>query len=267
MSAQSHSRLARAWDDLRGGIDRRELWLFLGWRDVRSHYRRTVIGPLWLTLSMGMMVLGLGILYSEIFQVDVATYLPNLAVGLIGWGLINGLVVGACDVLTANGPALRQVRLPLSVHLYQFVWGQLLTFAHNFVIYIAIVFVFAIWPSWKTLLFFPAIGLVLLNGVFVSMILGPLCARYRDVPLIISSVMQIAFFMTPIIWSAERMPKRALLLDANPFYHFIEIVRDPLLGRAASLENWTVAILLTGIVGIVAVAFFARYRARVVYWS
>lgn len=267
MSAVTESNLKRAFADIIQGIERRELWLYLGWRDVKSHYNRSVIGPFWLTLSMGMMVAGLGVLYSQIFSIAVEDYLPNLAIGLIVWGLINGIVTGGCHIYNAAGPALRQLRMPLSIFVYQFVWGQLLTFAHNFIIYLIIIGVFGINPGWNVLLFIPAIVLVVLNGVLISFILGPLCARFRDIPMMVASVMQIVFFMTPIIWSAETLSRRHFILGANPFYHFIEIIRDPLLGGTGTLENWGACVAITVVLGIVAANFYARYRARIVYWS
>lgn len=261
------SNVEKALLDISQGFTRRELWVFLGWRDVKKQYSRSVLGPLWLTLSMGFMVLGLGILYSEIFKIDVATYLPRLAIGLILWGLINGLVNGACSVFTAAGSSIRQIKLPISLYVFQFVWSQILTFLHNFLIYIVVILFFAINPGWNGLLFVPALLLIVLNGVFLAIILGPLCARFRDVPMIIASVMQIVFFMTPIIWSTQSMPQRAWLLIGNPFYHFIEIARDPLLGTTGTLLNWIVCASITLVLGVIALLFFSRYRARVVYWS
>jgi ABC-2 type transport system permease protein/lipopolysaccharide transport system permease protein len=264
---KSQPRLLAVLQDIRDGIAQRELWLFLGWRDVKKHYSRSVIGPFWLTLSMGFMVLGLGVLYSEIFGMDISEYLPMLAIGLILWGIINGLVTGSCTVFSRSGHAMRQIRLPFTVYVFQFVWEQTLTFLHNFLIYIAVALFFGINPGLNIVLFVPALALILLNGVFISMILGPFCARFRDVPMIVTSVMQIVFFMTPIIWSADRMPQRAWLLSANPFYHFIEIVRSPLLGRTGTLENWAVSIGITLVMACVALAFFARTRSRIAYWS
>ncbi len=267
MASARDGNLAKALADMGQSIKRRELWLYLGWRDVKSQYNRSIIGPFWLTLSMGVMVLGLGVLYSQILSIDVAVYLPKLAIGLIVWGLINGTVIGACRVFISAGSALRQLRLPVSVFVFQFVWGQLISFAHNFLIYIVVALVFAINPGWAVLLFVPAMIIVVLNGFFVSLVLGPLCARFRDVPMIVASVMQIVFFMTPIIWSADAMSHRSFLLTANPFYHLIEIIRDPLLGRPGTFENWMVSVGLTVALGAFATAFFARYRARIVYWS
>lgn len=245
----------------------RELWLFLGWRDIKKHYSRSLLGPLWLTLSMGIMVAGLGVLYSAIFQIDIRVYLPFLAIGFIMWGLIGNSITAACNVYSAASASIRQTQLPYSVYVFQFVWTQLITFFHNFVIYIVIIIIFGIWPGANVLLFIPAMLLITLNGIFTAMILGPLCARFRDIPMIIASVVQVSFFLTPIIWSAEQIPERAFFVGANPFYHFIEIARDPLLGGTGTLFNWLACIAMTSVLGLAAFAFFARFRARIAYWA
>ena len=269
--ADGHSdraaRLRECFADFRQGLRLHELWLFLGWRDVRKHYQRSVLGPFWLTLSMGMMVTGLGVLYSQIFKQPIHDYLPFLAVGFIIWGLISGMIIGACDVYSGAAAAVRQVRMPLSVYVFQFIWKQLITFAHNFIIYIAVALIFGIWPGLNGLLLIPALVLIVLNGAFLTMILGPLCARFRDIPLIMQSLVQIVFFMTPIIWDPILVPDRAIFLQANPFFHFVEIVRDPLLGRATTLENWIVCLAITAVLGVVSLLFFSRYRPRIAYWA
>ncbi|MFC3218179.1 ABC transporter permease [Tianweitania populi] len=260
-------RLATVWNDLREGFRLRELWLFLGWRDVRRHYQRSVLGPLWLTLSMGIMVAGLGILYSQIFKMDIREYLPFLAIGFIMWGFIGGTITASCNVFSNAAGSIRQIRLPLSVYVFQFVWSQLIAFGHNFVIYIIIAALFGINPGFQVLLAVPALILIALNGMFCAMILGPLCARFRDIPMIIASIIQVAFFMTPILWSATQIPERAVFVNINPFYHFIEIARDPLLGQTGSLLNWLVCIGITIVMGVLALAFFSRFRARIAYWA
>ncbi|WP_285295440.1 ABC transporter permease [Aureimonas altamirensis] len=260
-------RLGDFFSDLRNAIAMRELWLFLGWRDVRRLYQRSVLGPLWLTLSMGVMVGGLGLLYSQIFGMDVSTYLPFLAIGLIMWGFIGSSINTACTVFTAAAGSVRQIHLPLMVYVLQFTWAQLITFAHNMLIYLIVVILFGINPGWTVLLFIPALFLITLNVAFCAMILGPFSARFRDMPMIVQSITQVTFFMTPILWSATQLPERAVFVHFNPFYHFIEIARDPLLGGTGTVENWVVASLLTLTLGVVATLFFARFRARIAYWA
>lgn len=260
-------RMNAAWKDIREAIAIRELWIFLGWRDVRKHYRRSVIGPLWLTLSMGIMVGSLGVLYSQIFGMDITTYLPFLAVGFILWGFIGSSINAACTVFSGVTQSIRQVRLPLSAYIFQFVWAQMITFAHNFLIYIVIALAFGINPGWTALLFVPAFVLYALNASFCAMILGPLCARFRDIPMIVGSVVQVVFFMTPILWSTTQLPQRAAFVELNPFYHFIEIARDPLLGGTGNPSNWLACLAITFFLGGVGTIFFARYRSRIAYWA
>ncbi|RFC62321.1 ABC transporter permease [Fulvimarina endophytica] len=260
-------RLSVAWQDLREGIAMRELWIFLGWRDVRKHYRRSVIGPFWLTLSMGIMVGSLGFLYSQIFGTDISTYLPFLAVGFILWGYISGTITAACNVFSGAAASIRQIRLPFSVYIYQFVWSQLINLSHNFLIYFIVLVLFSIPIGWSVFLFLPAMALYILNGVFFVMILGPLCARFRDIPMIVGSIVQVIFFMTPILWSAEQIPDRVAFVALNPFYHFIEIARDPLLGGTGTLTNWLACVGMTIVLGVIATLFFARFRSRIAYWA
>ena len=259
--------LAALRHDFARGIALRELWLFLGWRDIRKHYNRTILGPFWLTLSMGILVAGLGVLYSQILNMPIREYLPYIAVGFIVWTLISGALTAGCGVFINAAASIRQVPLPFSVYLFQFVWAQLLTFCHNFAIYLVILPIFGINPLPAAFFAIPGVALLLVDVVFVTMILGPLCARFRDIPMIVASVVQVAFFMTPIIWSAEVLPERAAFVMLNPFHHLIEIVRKPLLGDMPSLTSWIICLALSAILGVVAVLFFARFRARLAYWA
>lgn len=258
--------LQKTFADIGGGLRRYDLWIYLGWREVRKHYSRSVLGPFWLTLSMGVLVGTLGVLYAEIFKMDISTYLPFLAVGFIMWALIGTSISSSCTVFSSAANSIRQVRLPLSVYMLQFVWMQFITFAHNFVIYIIVAIFFGISPNMYSLLEIPALFLVAVNILFCVMLLGPLSARFRDIPMIVGSLVQIAFFVTPILWSGGQMPKRAHFLGLNPFYHFMEIVRQPLLAQAATWNNWIISIAITAVFGVIATLFFSHCRGRIAYW-
>jgi ABC-2 type transport system permease protein len=260
-------RISAAAKDLASGFGLFELWMFLGWRDLRKHYSRSVLGPLWLTASMGVMILSLGILYSKIFKMEIDQYLPFLAIGFIIWSLVSGSLTGACHVYSSAAGFVRQMRLPLSTFAYKFVWTQLITFLHNFAIYVFVAIVFSISPGWQALLVIPAIAVISLNAFFAALILGPLCARFRDIPMIVASLVQVAFFLTPIIWHADQLSDRAALVQWNPFYHFIEIVRDPLLGDTIRAGNWIAVGAVTIVHGLLAFAFFSRFRSRIAYWA
>ncbi|MBD8555636.1 ABC transporter permease [Rhizobium sp. CFBP 8762] len=258
--------IAKAFRDMKDGLAMVSLWSFLGWRHVARNYSRSVLGPLWLTLSMGVMVLSLGLLYSQIYKINVAEYLPFLAVGFILWNLIGGSITESCHVFSGSGHFIRQTNLPLTIYSLRTVCTQLIIFAHNFIIYIVVALIFQIWPGPVILLLLPALLIIAINCLFAGMILGPLCARYRDVPLIIASLVQVAFFLTPILWRADLLPERAYFVRFNPFYHFLEIARAPLLGGPIHISSWIVCLMITAVHGTVAFWIFARVRSRIAYW-
>ncbi len=258
--------LRRALADLGGGLARSELWLALGWHDIRRRYRRSTLGPFWLTLSMAGTITGIGLLYATLFQQDVSTYLPYLAYGLIIWGLISALTGDGCSTFIDAAQTIEQVQAPLSTHIYQMLWRNVLIFAHNAVLIPIVMSIFQLWPGWAALWFVPGLLIVIITFCGVSLALGVLSARFRDIPLTISMIIQFGFFFTPIIWSAEQLPQRAIVVVVNPFYYMLEIVRAPLLGKVPALDVWLVAIGLMVATWVIAVGLYAKFRARIAYW-
>jgi ABC-2 type transport system permease protein/lipopolysaccharide transport system permease protein len=261
------ARLDKGLGDIAAGLKLRETWMFLGWQEVRKQYRRSVIGPFWITLNMGIMVGALGLLYSQLFHQDIVHFLPYLTVGFVVWNLLVGLVNESCSVFTSVAASLKQTKMPLSVYAYQLLWRQLVLFLHNFTIYVIVALIFGVWPGLNILMALPGLALILIAGFFVALIMGPLSARFRDVPPITASVTQIFFFITPVFWTTSSLPGRHAVILLNPFYHFLEIVRQPLLGQAPDLIDWTVSVAITIILALVGTLFFSRFRARIPYWA
>jgi ABC-2 type transport system permease protein len=260
------SRLREAAADLMAGVKLWELWSTLGWHDIRQRYRRSFVGPFWLTLSMAVMVAGLAYLYGGMFGQKTATYLPYVATGMIVFSLISSIANEGAVVFIGSSNLILQLKAPLSVYVYQMVWRNLLIFAHNISIYVIVLLVVPVPLGWNFFLAFAGLFLLLLNGVWISVTLGALSARFRDIPPIVGSILQVAFFLTPIFWLPSALPDRALFVQLNPFYYLVEIIRMPLLGQTPELTVWLVAIGLNVLSALVAIFFFARYRERVAYW-
>jgi ABC-2 type transport system permease protein len=256
----------RALHDIRAGWDRRELWMTLGLHDVRQRYRRSKLGPFWITLSMAIMVLALGLLYGQIFGQDLHDYLPFLAAGFVIWGMIASLINDGCQSFILAEGMIRQLNAPLSIYAYRGLWSTLIAFAHNIWVFLVVALWFGVDLNWNLLWVPVALLVLLLNGFWIALFLGVLSARFRDVPLIVGSVVQVLFFITPVIWKPEMLPGRALWLDLNPFYHLVEIMRAPLLGQTPALGNWLTVLAITVGGWAVALFFYSAYRWRVAYW-
>ena len=156
------SRLHEAIADLTGGLALWQLWSTLGWHDIRQRYRRSIVGPFWLTLSMGIMVAGLAYLYAGLFGQNVENYLPYVATGMIVFSLLSTMAVEGSTVFIGSASLILQLRAPLSIYIFQMVWRNLLIFVHNISIYVVVLLFVKINIGWNILLAFVGLFLVLL---------------------------------------------------------------------------------------------------------
>ncbi len=253
--------------DILAGIRNWYLWGLLGWLDIRQRYRRSLLGPFWLTISMGVTVAALGVLYSFLFKISTAELLPWLTVGFILWALINGIISESCTCFIGAEGVIKQVQIPMTLHLLRVLWRNLIIMAHNLAILPIIYVIYGLALTPTTLLVIPGMALLILNLSWFCLLVGMVCTRFRDLPQIVASVMQIAFYVTPIIWKPALLPPEwQPLLDLNPFYHLMDVVRSPLLGVSPQPQSWAydAGFLVFG--ACLTVAVYSRFHRRIPYW-
>ena len=261
------ARLRLAWADLRSAWAYRGLAASLSWIDIKLRYRGSVLGPFWLTLSTALMVASMGAIYATLFHMTLRIYLPFLTLSLILWNFLFALISEGCMSFTVAESTIRAMRLPFVVHALRVVLRNLLVLAHNIVVIAAIYLIFDIWPGMTALLVLPGMVLWAVDALAVTMLLGGICARFRDIPPIVASLMQMAFFVTPVIWRPELVGTKHLwLLPFNPFYTLLEVVRGPLLGEAPGKAVWISAVLASLLLVVVSGWVFTRTRSRIAFW-
>jgi ABC-type polysaccharide/polyol phosphate export permease len=261
----------KAWQlalrDIVQGFKQWDVWLVLGWQDIRLRYRRSTLGPFWITLSMGVTIFGMAFLYGYLFKIDTRAYFPYLASGMIIWSFFSTLVTDGTQVFLESASYLKQVKLPFTVFVLRIIVRTSIIFLHNLVIMIPVMVFFHLAPTWNLLLFIPALLLVFLAVFSYVFILGIFGARFRDVTQIVSSVIQIVFFVTPIMWNAALLNgKHEYIITLNPFAHFLELLRAPLLGTTPNLLSLLVCVVITLVGLCLSFLLMVRVRKRIIYW-
>ena len=271
--ASQSKTFSAAWRDLVRGFHQHELWLQLGWQDIKQRYRRSTLGPLWITIATGVMALALGLLYSMLFQIPLADFLPHVTVGLIMWGFISGCIKDGAEIFIDNEGLIKQLPSALSVHVYRLVWRQALFLAHNLVIWAVLMMIFPRPLGWDLLLAIPAMALLILNGVWVTMFFGIVATRYRDVAPLLEAMVQLLFYVTPSVWTTQTLKEqggeiaqRALLAEVNPLFHYMEIIRAPMIGQPLAAYHWWVVLGCTAVGLILSLLAMKQWRFRVSYW-
>jgi ABC-type polysaccharide/polyol phosphate export permease len=258
--------LVKGATDLRGGLAAYELWSFMGWQDIRQRYRRTILGPWWLAISTGFLVLGLGVLWSEIFRTDVHSFLPFFVIGYVLWMFLSGVINEACTGFTQFEGFIKQQRIPFSVYLYRIGMRHVIALAHNAVVVVALL----LWsgPTWSINNLWAVPGLLVFGAavLLMSVPVAVLCTRFRDLPQIVNNVLQMAFFFTPIFWRPDTLRNFHWIADYNPFAHLIDIVRLPLLGTAPEVQQWIWSITILASSLAFGAWLLGRYGHRLAYW-
>ncbi|MBB6262473.1 lipopolysaccharide transport system permease protein [Paenochrobactrum gallinarii] len=254
--------------DIKEAIMEYRLALIFGWQDVAQRYRRSRVGAFWLTLNMAVFIGALGLIFGTIFQIDKKIFLPYLCAGVITWGFISTSLSEGCTSFSGSDGIILQVRLPLFTHIMRALWRNIIIFAHNIIIFPVLIFVVGGSINFNVLWMIPGFLILSLNLAWIMLILAVICARFRDMTQVMTNILQVLFYATPIMWMVKVLPDHVsrTFINWNPFYHFIELVRAPLFGVSPTMLNWSVSIFLALIGWIIATIFFGRYRWRVAYW-
>ena len=243
-----------------------ELWGTLAWYDIVLRYRRSMLGPFWLTISTGLMLLGMGPLYAMILGVPIGQFFPHLTLGIIFWGFFSSSINDGCSVFYANAMYLKQPGFPASAIVWRCLARNLIQLAHTIILFVPVVLWFRLPINPSVLAFLPGLFLVVVNLHAAMITIGVLAARYRDVVQIVNSMLTLMLFLTPVFWVPDKLPQRAKFILWNPFAHMLAAVRLPLLGCWLSVDTVIYLSLFTMANIVIAAVVWCTARRNVVFW-
>lgn len=258
---------AGALRDIQLGWQRREGWWALSRQTIKISYRRTTLGPIWITIQQLAFILGISLLYSQLFKVKSEDLVPLVAFGISFWGLLTSCITGASSNFIQQSQAITSSTLPISFYVFSTVSQQLLTFLHSAVVLFPFAFIFGTSPRLICLITIPlAITFAAINGFALGLWLGPLSARYRDISASIPIILQLAMFLSPIFWAPSLLGDRDWIINYNPIAWMIETFRSPILGGPIQVELWIKLAIFTISNLVLGVTVLGRVRNKISYW-
>jgi ABC-type polysaccharide/polyol phosphate export permease len=246
----------------------RSRWFSLARQDMASSYRRTFLGPFWISVQQIAFIFGIGVLYSQLFKVDAHDHIPLVAYGILLFGLCTRLVTGAGDVYVGGGSSVRSSTLPISFYIFHSVAREFITFLHIALVTAFVPVIYGRTPTGIAVVAVPlGIALVLLNGIALGLWLGPMSARFRDIHVGLAALLQLMLFVTPVFWDAETLGRNHWAIVFNPFAWAILSIRDPLLGRGLDMSLLISFVVFTVVNLCVGFVAFSRSRLWISYLS
>jgi ABC-type polysaccharide/polyol phosphate export permease len=239
------------------------------WIDIRNHFGRTRLGTLWNALGLTALIAALGLFFGTILKNELAgyaAYLPFLTAGVLVWAFLSASINQSCSVFGTRAQTLRHTAQPFAAIPISTVMRNLIIFLQNTVL--AVIIYGVVFGSFPVHLpaFITGAVLVAANVLWISALAALACIRFRDLPQLIAGTLNVAFFLTPILWQEHFLGRYAILADINPAYHLISLVRLPLLGGAPTALSWMVGLAMLGIGSAVTVIAYAQARQKIPYW-
>jgi ABC-type polysaccharide/polyol phosphate export permease len=240
-------------------------WHF-AWSDTRARYKRSVLGPFWLVLATIFGVVGLGFLWSILLKTDRSTFMPSLTIGMVLWSLISASITQSASVFANNASVIKNIRTPPLRISLQMLMQQIINLLHNLVVVLAVLLFFPKSIGPLALLALPGLLLVLVNLLWVVQVLGFVGARFRDFDPLVSSLMPMLFFLSPVIFRSQQLGAVSVIMSFNPIAYWIDIVRNPLLGTMSAPYEYAVVIGMAVIGWWLALSLTRAKAHRLPYW-
>ena len=202
----------------------------LAWSDMRHRYVRSLLGPFWMSLQMAIVVAVLGSVIGQMSNADVLTRLPMLALSMTAWTFLNSVVLDATTALQNSASLIRDRALPPVIFLLQCTFRQGLFALHNACVPLVLWLILSPHDLSHALAALPGLLLFVISTFALSLVLGAMATRYRDLKPIIESTLMLAFLASPIIWSSEMINHSSTVMRINPLTHLFAVWREPLAG-------------------------------------
>ncbi len=242
------------------------LWHGLAWTDVKRQFYPSRLGALWLPILTSMHIAVLTFIFSHINQVEAGTFALYVGSGFITWQYMSDILMEGAGLFRQAEPAIRNSIQPRSLFVFRLVQRHVIRLGLNALLLPAICLLFWHVPEPPILFLLFSVALLLVAGPGIALLVALIGLRLPDVRLLITLLVRISLFATPIFWLPERLGPYAELVQFNPFYHFIQLVRQPLLGQVPDLTSIAVALVLTVLAWLAALVLYRAWLPKLIFW-
>ncbi len=256
-------------------IIRKELWFGFknvsGWwalsrRNLASLNRRSSIGLLWQMLSTIIFIGMLSLVYSMVFSIKLADYMPYIALGYVNWMYISNAIASAPDIMLTNKEYVLNKTYPFGMYFIANIVSKASVYGLQMLVALFVALIFGFGFGWASLILPLSVMALTLFNFGLSMLIGVVAVRFRDLGPLINAGLLIVFLSTPILWNADLLKGRAAIVAVNPFYHAIEIVRAPIMKNAIPWGSLAFVVVVGAVLLLMAIEVLRRSRRSLVYY-
>ena len=259
-------KFQKSLKDMGEGLALYHVWLYQAYHEVSSKYKRTVLGSVWISGAMLATSIALAIVMGGIQGQSLPDILPYIMGGILCFALPAYILNEAPDVYINSANIIKNHAHPFTYYTFESVSRTFIIFFHNILAFYLVILLLqkAAIPHWSLL---PGLVLVFANCVFWGPLISMIASRFRDMRYLLPFLNQIVFFITPVFWPYTKVVGwRSHLVNFNPFFGLMEMIRSPLLGSAPPEIVWILGASSLGVGAVLWFLFFSLFRGRIAFW-
>lgn len=257
------------WRELRESFRNPEFWALSSWLDILVRARKSRFGVLWLMAPAVVYVYGFGSFFAGMQGRTIAEFAIYVALGAMVFRTLMTSVIGSANVFGASHAFIMDGHVRLTDYVLQSLAKSFFDLC-TYVPVTIVALVICSCVSIQGLLLAPlTLGLIYVNGLWISVVFSLVGARFSDFGQLLSHTSIFLFLLTPIIWYPDLMPAESLrgqLMRVNPFYHFVTLFRAPILGEPVEAMTYYYVGAMTVIGLLLATFVYRRYARFVPLW-
>ncbi len=247
----------------------RALLFALSTRELKARYRASVLGFLWTFLNPTLNMLVYVLVFGVLMKSNVKHYAYYLFTGLLPWIYFSTSVMGGTSSVSDRRDLLTKVRFPAQVLPATVVLTNLLNFLLSLPLLLGLGLVFGVMPTWHVIFLVPVLIVQTFFTLALTYFFAALNVAFRDLQHIVGNLIQMMFFLTPVLWDLKSVPaigsltreeSQSLVMTFNPMASVISAWRD--IFYEQTVPNWqplgTVAVLSLVVMYISAGVFERR---------
>ncbi|WP_249149511.1 ABC transporter permease [Bradyrhizobium liaoningense] len=232
---------------------------------MRHRYVRSPLGPFWMSHQMAIVVAVLGSVIGQMSNADVLSRLPMLALSMTAWTFLNSVVLDATTALQSSASLIRDRPLPPVIFLLQCNFRQGLFALHNACVPLMLWLILTPHELSGALAALPGLALFVACTFALSLVLGAMATRFRDLKPIIESTLMLAFLSSPVIRSSEMLNHRSTVIRLNPLTHLFAIWREPLAGVHVDTVSIVYVLVALAVLTLASIATLFHLR-KAAFW-
>ena len=246
------------------------IWSYMGMSEIKKRYRRSVLGPFWIVLSNAVVVISLSAIYSIILKKNFDWYVVYLGIGFVIWQFISSCLSESAEFFIKSRDLIKTYRISVYNYVFREIGKNFIFLIHNIPFWLLIIIFFNVDLSLSMIIIIFSYVLIFLNAIWVSSILALISTRYRDLSPIVSTLVQLSFFATPVLWDISHIfeirPEVAWIVYFNPFYHILEIFRAPIMNGEIPYISFVVCLVFALLGNIFSSLIYSKYSRKIVFW-